>query len=267
MSFNGAGVFLINSAGNPVVTGTTISSTWLNALTADLATGLTNTITRDGQSVALANIPFGGFKATGIGLATATGDALSYGRNATVAAFTATGTTTLATTLNGFLLATSGVVSAGTNVTVATSWANTMTISGSSSAAAEVVTNGIEPVTIVASAATGTINLYAAAGSILYYTSNSSANFTLNLSFSSTPVTLDTVMSVGQCITLVFMNTNGGTPHYANVIKVDGATVTPKWQVAAPSAGFASGIDVYTFSVIKTGSATFVVLASLVPFA
>lgn len=266
MSYNGAGVFLINSTGNPVVTATTISISWANALTTDLGNGLTNCITRDGQSPATANIPLGGFKVTGVGLATATGDALSYGRNATVAALTATGTTTLATSLNGFLLATAGVVSAGTNVTVATSWNATMTITGSSSTPAEILTNAVEPTTIVASAATGTINLYAASQSILYWTTASAANFTLNLSFSA-GTTLNTALSVGQCITLVFMNTNGATPHYANVIQVDGNAVTPKWQVAAPSAGFASGIDVYTFSIIKTGAATFVVLASLVPFA
>lgn len=58
MSFNGSGTFVINSSGQPVVTGTTISSTVFNALTADLATGLTNTICKDGQSTTTATIPF-----------------------------------------------------------------------------------------------------------------------------------------------------------------------------------------------------------------
>ena len=58
MSFNGSGTFLINSVGNPTVTGTTISSTWANALTADLATGLTNAICKDGQSTTTGTIPF-----------------------------------------------------------------------------------------------------------------------------------------------------------------------------------------------------------------
>ncbi len=58
MSFNGSGAFTINSAGQPVVTGTTISSTVFNALTADLATGLSTCITRDGQSATTARIPF-----------------------------------------------------------------------------------------------------------------------------------------------------------------------------------------------------------------
>lgn len=78
MAFNGAGVFLINSAGQPVVSGTTITSVAFNALTADVATGLSTCITKDGQQTVTANIPFGGFKLTGIGAATVNGDALRY---------------------------------------------------------------------------------------------------------------------------------------------------------------------------------------------
>lgn len=58
MSFNGSGTFLINSSGQPVVTNTVISSTAFNALTADLGTGLSTTITKDGQTTATAKIPF-----------------------------------------------------------------------------------------------------------------------------------------------------------------------------------------------------------------
>lgn len=87
MAFNGSGVFNLVS-GNPVVTGTTISSTWANNTLSDVATGLSNCVTRDGQSPATANLPMGGYKMTGLALATATGDALSYGRAATVSALT-----------------------------------------------------------------------------------------------------------------------------------------------------------------------------------
>jgi hypothetical protein len=90
MSYNGSGVFNINTAGQPVVTGTVISSTAFNALTADLATGLTTALTKDGQTTPTANIPMGGFKITGIAAATTLGDALSYGRAATVSALTST---------------------------------------------------------------------------------------------------------------------------------------------------------------------------------
>jgi len=58
MSYNGSGTFQINSAGQPVVTGTVISSTAFNALTADLATGLSTAITKDGQTTTTARITF-----------------------------------------------------------------------------------------------------------------------------------------------------------------------------------------------------------------
>ena len=79
MSFNGSGTFLINSSGQPVVTGTTISSTAFNAFTSDIGTGLTTCLTKDGQSTPTANIKMGNFKLTGLGAPTINGDALSYG--------------------------------------------------------------------------------------------------------------------------------------------------------------------------------------------
>jgi len=71
MSFNGSGTFLINTAGQPVVSGTVISSTAFNALTADLATGLSTAITKDGQTTVTANIPMSTYKFTGLGVGSA----------------------------------------------------------------------------------------------------------------------------------------------------------------------------------------------------
>lgn len=68
MSFNGSGTFQINTAGQPVVTGTVISSTAFNALTADLATGLSTCVTKDGQTNPTANLPMAGFKPRALGL-------------------------------------------------------------------------------------------------------------------------------------------------------------------------------------------------------
>lgn len=93
MSFNGSGTFNINTAGQPVVTGTTITATAFNLLTADLANGLSTCLTKDGQTTVTANIPFAGFKITGVGLATTSGDALSYGQAATVGNLNVVGTT------------------------------------------------------------------------------------------------------------------------------------------------------------------------------
>jgi len=159
---------------------------------------------------------------------------------------------------------------ARTNLAVpGTGTANTFTakntFSGSTTALAELLTNASEVVTVSATAATGTIAYYVTTQSVLYYTSNASANWTINLTGASTPVTLDTLLSTGQCITVVHMVTQGSTAYYNNVVQVDGTTtgVTTKWQGAVvPTSGNASGIDVYSYTVIKTGSSTFTVLAS-----
>lgn len=77
MSFS-AGTFSINSTGQPVVTGTTISSSVFNALTADLATGLTTCVLKDGSQTITANIPMASFKFTGLGAGSASGDSVRY---------------------------------------------------------------------------------------------------------------------------------------------------------------------------------------------
>jgi len=122
-----------------------------------------------------------------------------------------------------------------------------------------------EDVNVVASAATGTINFDVDTASVWYYTSNATANHTLNFRYSSS-VSLNTALAVGDAITLVWLNTNGATAYYPNVIQIDGTTVTPKVP-AAISAGNASAIDAYSFTIIKTASATFTILASQTKFA
>jgi hypothetical protein len=107
MSFNGSGTFNINSTGQPVVTGTVISSTAFNALTADLATGLSTTLTKDGQTTPTANIPMGTFKITGLGAGTSLTDAanLSQLQNSTGTFLTVTGTNTIVGTVSPSLTA------------------------------------------------------------------------------------------------------------------------------------------------------------------
>lgn len=91
MSYNGAGVFQL-AAGNPVVTGTTISSTWANQTLSDLANnGLSNCITKDGQQTVTANIPFNGNRLTGVGNGVAASDAATIGQIQSGAALTLVG--------------------------------------------------------------------------------------------------------------------------------------------------------------------------------
>jgi hypothetical protein len=147
---------------------------------------------------------------------------------------------------------------------VAQTFTATQTLNGSGTTIAEVLKNAAEPITVSATAATGTINFDLLTQSIVYYTSNASANWTTNLRGDGT-TSMNTLLSTGQAATMVFMVTQGATAYYNNVVQVDGTTsgVTTKWQgSAAPTVGNPSGIDVYTYTVIKTGSATFTVLAS-----
>jgi len=129
------------------------------------------------------------------------------------------------------------------------------------------ILGAIETANVVASAATGTINIDSKTSTVWYYTTNASANFTLNIRGNS-GTSLNTLLSTGQSITVVFLNTNGSTAYYPNAFQVDGNAVTPKWQGGtAPTAGNASAIDAWSYTIIKTASATFTVLASQTKFA
>jgi hypothetical protein len=104
-------------------------------------------------------------------------------------------------------------------------------------------------------------------GSVQYSTGNATANGTVNFT-SASGVTLNTLMSNNQAITVALLITNGATAYYPTAYQIDGTSVTPKWAGGtAPTAGNASSIDVYTFTIIKTASATFTVLASQTRFA
>ena len=124
-----------------------------------------------------------------------------------------------------------------------------------------------ETVTIAATAATGTVNFDVSTQSILYYTSNASANWTLNIRGSSS-TTLNSIMATGQSVTVTHLVTQGGTAYYNSALTVDGTSVTPKWSGGtAPSAGNANSVDVYTYTLIKTGSGSFTVFASQTRYA
>jgi len=151
-----------------------------------------------------------------------------------------------------------------TNKTLTSPVVNTAAITGGT--LVNTVIKGLEEdVNVVASAATGTINFDVETASIWYYTSNASANHTLNFRYNSS-TSLDSAMATGDAITLVWLNTNGTTAYYPNTIQIDGTTVTPKVP-AAISAGNASSIDAYSFTIIKTASATFTVLETQTKFA
>jgi len=167
---------------------------------------------------------------------------------------------------------TTGMVSYRTDGTVieyynGTAWVGMVDLTKDQTLQNKTLLSPAELITISATAATGTINFDVATQAILYYTTNASANFTLNVRASST-VSLDTYMVTGESVTVVFMNTNGATAYYPTSFTIDGVAKTPKWVAgSAPASGNASSIDAYTYTIIKTGAAAFTVLASQIKYA
>jgi hypothetical protein len=149
---------------------------------------------------------------------------------------------------------------------IAQSFTAKQTFTGATASLASAFINATETATISATAATGTINYDVTTQSVLYYTSNASANWTVNVRGNGT-TSLNTLMSTNDSLTVVFLVTNGATAYYNNAFTIDGTSVTPKYQGGtAPTSGNASGIDAYSYTIVKTGSAAFTVLAAQTQF-
>jgi hypothetical protein len=124
-----------------------------------------------------------------------------------------------------------------------------------------------EKVTTAATAATGTVNYDVLTQAVLNFTTNAAANWTLNIRGDGSN-TLDNIMDTGESITIAHIVKQGSTPYYNSAVQIDGSSVTPEYQGgSAPTSGNASSLDVYSYTIIKTGSATFTVLASQSQFA
>ena len=150
---------------------------------------------------------------------------------------------------------------------VAQTFTAKQTFSGSSSVASMKTSNIAEVDTIAATAATGTIDYDVTTQSVLFYTTDATGNWTLNLRGSS-GTSLDALMATGESISVTFLVTQGATAYYNSAVTVDGSSVTPKWQGGtAPTSGNVSSVDCYTYVIQKTGAATYVVLASQTQFA
>lgn len=194
-------------------------------------------------------------------------DVVTYNSNSYLAIQAGTNQNPASATAYWMLLAAQGPAGTGD---VTTNTAQTITgkktFDGSGVLSAK-FDNTLENNTVSATAATGTIAYDILTQSLLYYTTNASGNFTINLRGDGSN-TLNSLMATGETITVSFWNTNGSTAYYNSAVQVDGSSVTPKWAGgSAPSAGNASSIDVYTYAITKTANATFTVLASQTKFA
>jgi hypothetical protein len=120
----------------------------------------------------------------------------------------------------------------------------------------------IEKVNVSATALSANLNFDILEQPILFLTTNATANGTVNLRGNST-VAVDTLLRTGQSITVSLLVTNGALPYRANVVQVDGITQNARWAGGSePINGNAFAIDLYSYTIIKTGTAAFTVLAS-----
>lgn len=267
----------IGSLANALTIGTGLSGTSYNgssavtvAIDSTVATlSGTQTLTNktiSGASNTLSNIANASLTNSSV---TVNGTSISLGGSATITAANPNALT-IGTGLSGTSYSGSAAVTIAIDSTVAT-LSGTQTLTNKT-LTSPVITNATlttarETTTVSATAATGTINYDALTQSVLYYTTNASGNWTINLRGSS-GTTLNSMMAVGESLTVTFLATQGSTAYYQSAFQVDGASVTPKWQGGtAPTSGNASGIDAYSITVIKTASATFTALLSQTQFA
>jgi hypothetical protein len=129
-----------------------------------------------------------------------------------------------------------------------------------------VIGETIEKAVINTTALTGTVNIDVLNGSLYYFTSNSTGNWTNNIRGSDT-VTLNSLLNIGDSITITLFATQGSSAYLGSSLKVDNVTISPKWQGGtAPSTGNTNSVDAYTFSIFKTADATYTSFASQTKF-
>ena len=126
----------------------------------------------------------------------------------------------------------------------------------------------IETVTANATAINANTTIDVLNGAVSYYTANVAANWTLNVRANSTTM-LDSVLSTNKSLTIAYLASQlGANTFYQSAMQIDGTAVTPKWQGGtAPSAGNATSIDLYAFTIVKTAANTYTVLGSQTQYA
>ena len=154
-------------------------------------------------------------------------------------------------------------LTAGTGITITNPGGPVPTIAISSN---PTLTSPKEVNTTTAGPATGTVDLDVVTSSVLIFTSDATADWTLNVRGNGA-TTLDSIMATGEQISVVFETPIGATAYEPTAFNVDGSAVTPLWLGGSAPTGNINSTDVYIYTIRKTGAATFTVLGSQNKFA
>jgi len=160
-------------------------------------------------------------------------------------------------------------VSVANSFTGASTHTGQEAFSGTTSNFSATLTNAVEPTT-VGGAIASPLNFDISTQSVYFSTSNQTGNWAVNFRTSS-GTSVNTALATNQTVTAVVCALQGSTAYYNNLVQIDGVGLVSGtnlfWQGGtAPSSGNASGYDCYTYSILKTGSATYIVLASQTQF-
>ena len=263
MTFSGGNPTADRTVTLPDVTGTVVTTGNLSAITTLTSPTITGAVFNDG-SVVFEGTTANDFETT-LAVTDPTADrTITFPDSTGTVALTSDITITGSSKLSDFAATTSaelaGVISDETGT-------GALVLGTSPVLTTPILKSPEERLTVSATAATGTVNYDALTQGVLYYTSNATANWTLNVRGDGSN-TLNSVLTTGDSITIVFLVTQGSTAYYSSAFTIDGNSVTPKYiSGTAFSAGNASSIDSYVYTIIKTGSAAFTVLASQTKFA
>jgi hypothetical protein len=131
----------------------------------------------------------------------------------------------------------------------------------------QTLTSPKEKNTVTTGPATGTIDLDVVTSSVLIFTSNATGDWILNVRGNGS-TTLDSLMAVGEQMSVVFESPIGATAFEPTSVTIDGnAPSSIKYLGGGTPVGNINSTDVYVYTIRKTGAATFTVLGSQNKFA
>ena len=245
------------------VTGVTTSTSFVGDLTGDVTGSATNASGLTGTP----DISVKGVNSTGIATAVMfsgniTGTAGTFSgdvsvRNITGVAATFSGKLSYEDVVNvdsiGIVTARSGVAVLGAGVTA--------TGIGTFHSGLNLEDILAEEVNVTAGKLSDNTNINVEDGMVHLFTTAESTTSTPNIRYNGS-VALNNRMSIGQSIVVTLITTANASAYSAN-ITIDGSAVTENWiGGSAPSSGGSSGVDIHSFTIIKTANATFTVIGN-----